>query len=125
MHATTSRQPSCPDRPLPIIEPGNANASIQQAHELALRRVAHYKSTIDANRHETADQRFFSEERITLQDGGEIHSGSTPEGRFYYVMNNANQWLFLERSTDQRLQTLLVSENSNNGPTLTQQFVAR
>ncbi|KAK5984134.1 hypothetical protein GCK32_015185 [Trichostrongylus colubriformis] len=46
---------------------------------------------------------------IFFTDGGEIRSASTPEGRYYYLVNNEGQWLYLERSTDERFQTLLLT----------------
>ncbi|WKY00127.1 hypothetical protein Q1695_014751 [Nippostrongylus brasiliensis] len=126
VNAVSSRpnQQSTTDQQLPIVETVTDTSSVEQAHELARRRIRHYQETIEANRNKPSEQKFFTEERVTLRDGGEIQSASTPEGRFYYLQNN-DQWLFLERSTDEKLQTLLVCESTPNGPKLTQKFTAR
>ncbi|VDL71220.1 unnamed protein product [Nippostrongylus brasiliensis] len=116
VNAVSSRpnQQSTTDQQLPIVETVTDTSSVEQAHELARRRIRHYQETIEANRNKPSEQKFFTEERVTLRDGGEIQSASTPEGRFYYLQNN-DQWLFLERSTDEKLQTLLVTFSPNMG----------
>ncbi|VDK58119.1 unnamed protein product [Cylicostephanus goldi] len=91
---------------LPVVETINNEVSVNQAHDLARKRLNRYHSVIEAN------------------DGGQVVSAGTPEGRVYYLSNN-EQWMFLERSTDERIQTLLISENTSNGPKFTQKFTSR
>ncbi|CAJ0599516.1 unnamed protein product [Cylicocyclus nassatus] len=109
---------------LPVVETINNEVSVNQAHDLARKRLNRYHNVIEANRNLPVDQRFYTEERISLKDGGQIVSAGTPEGRVYYLSNN-EQWMFLERSTDEKIQTLLICENTNNGPKFTQKFTSR
>uniref|UniRef100_A0A7I4YCV2 YkuD domain-containing protein n=1 Tax=Haemonchus contortus TaxID=6289 RepID=A0A7I4YCV2_HAECO len=115
---------TAPNQPLPFIEQLNSDASVRQAQELAKRRIDHYESIINANKKLPNDQKLFTGENITLRDGSKIRSGSTPQGRFYYLVHK-DQWLYLERSADERFQTLLVSDASPDEPSLIQKFTAR
>ncbi|KIH54390.1 hypothetical protein ANCDUO_15465 [Ancylostoma duodenale] len=90
----------------PVVETLNTGSSVQQAQDLAKRRLVRYQSVIEAN------------------DGGEVISAGTPEGRVYYL-SNKDQWMFLERSTDERIQTLLICENTGQGQKFTQKFTSR
>ncbi|KAK6741778.1 hypothetical protein RB195_009569 [Necator americanus] len=121
---TVERRTADADEQIPVVEALSSGAPIQQAQDLAKRRISRYQSIIEANKDHPTDQRFYTEERITLRDGGEVISAGTPEGRVYYL-SNSDQWMFLERSTDERIQTLLICENTSNGPKFTQKFTSR
>ncbi|KAK5979414.1 hypothetical protein GCK32_007392, partial [Trichostrongylus colubriformis] len=69
--AATSRGPesssATPENHLPIVESLNNEETVNHAHELAKRRIIHYEGIINSNRHLPTDNKFFTEERITLR----------------------------------------------------------
>ncbi|EYC38421.1 hypothetical protein Y032_0718g1804 [Ancylostoma ceylanicum] len=121
---TVERSRAEPESQIPVVETVNTALSVQQAQDLAKKRLIRYQSVIEANKNHPTDHRFYTEERVTLRDGGEVISAGTPEGRVYYLSNN-DQWMFLERSTDERIQTLLICENTGHGQKFTQKFTSR